>query len=359
MADMSKKIKIKVVDLLSHSSSHLAVNCFWMETILERYAAELYAESEHYKSLESMLEKSILGRKFCRGRLWKLKREMIFFQLVLRSGDAPLMVMGATGMQLLTLSILEKFFPSRAQRWLVVLHSEVEGVEKPIGVMKYLASLAIKHFGFATNCKAVVLGSHIYNNLKELGLVSNRNYSFIEHPLPNRTIDEFKNIVQPAKLAIIGLLRADTKNLSMSESIASDERVKVYMIGRRGPGYFCPKGVEEYVVENHYTNSWMKQKLEEMDCLLLCPLPSNYRFTALGTVTDALTYSKPMAWVKHDALAVYESSPLSISADNIDDLIEKMLEWSPPDLASIDEWRKQWNYSAKLKLHTLIETLPR
>ncbi|MCJ8286907.1 hypothetical protein [Halomonas sp.] len=348
---------IKIVDLLSFSKSHLSINCFWLESISKKFNVELVCESEHFRALEEMLGRKFYGKSLKRRRGWRLARELHFFLTMLENRGNVCFVMGATGAQLFTASILEKIFPTSAKKWIFVLHSEVEGVDTPQGIIKRIAGWAIKYTSFARNFKFIVLGEHILKNLVSVGIIR-RNAVFIEHPAPNVFNKEMVSFGKPPyQVAVIGLLRNDTKDLCIAAEAAKNKELRMSFIGRKGRGFESQAGVAECTVNDHYSNQWMAEKLSDVDALFLCPRREMYKFTALGTVVDSLAYGKPVIWIKHDALKAYEDAPFSIYGESVDDLVIKMKSWEPPTKEGIEAWLKAWNDTATTKLYTLIDSV--
>jgi hypothetical protein len=257
-------------------------------------------------------------------------------------------VLGATGLQVFILSILEFFFRRKANNWLIVLHSEVEGVDGQPGVMKKIAKLALRQLGFPRYSKAVVLGSHILEGLKTKG-IKNSNIIAVEHPIPERKYPDITYTPKENKVrvAVVGLLRGDTKDLKIAAELAKQHDIDISFIGRKGPGYRSEKGVKEVVTESHYSNEWIEDKLLDVDLLLLCPAQSKYKFTALGSVTDALVYGKPACWIRHSALIKYEDAPFVLCAKNITDLIDKIKTLEVGKQEEIIHWVRNWNKPAK------------
>ena len=119
--------------------------------------------------------------------------------------------------------------------------------------MKRLAGVALKKLGFSRHCQCVVLGNHIKAHLDQIGL-SNVHIHAIEHPLPDLKPPQPLRPISGKllRLAVTGLLRADTKDLGVAAQVATDPRVTVRMVGRKGPGYMPLPGVDEQVVATHF-----------------------------------------------------------------------------------------------------------
>ncbi len=346
-----------VIDLLSYSSSHLSVNSFWLAEVRRNLDFEFVAEAEHFEALERLMRQDLPGKKIRKERFWRLSREFIFASTLWKNRNQPLMVLGATGVQILFLSGLERIMPRWAQRWLVILHSEVEGVVSGQGVMKRIAGLALRRLGFPRNCQCIVLGCHIKKNLDRIGL-ANPRIECTEHPLPETHIPPLTPIAGGrVRIAMIGLLRGDNKDFDVAERIAQDPRTTVYAIGRKGPSYVPHRGIVENLVSSHYSNDWMMAQLAQIDALLLCPHKLMYKYTALGSVADALTYGKTLAWIRHDALAAYEDAPIAVCADTPEELISKLGSFSPPTSAAVQAWTVGWGDKIRTQLWRAIRKI--
>ena len=108
--------RLLVVDLLSYSSSHLSINSFWLKEIKRRLEVEFVAEAKHFSAVEELLGQSLHGRRLQRGRYWRMEREFRFLATMLHSHGRPVMILGATGLQVLVLSVLERLMPGSAKR---------------------------------------------------------------------------------------------------------------------------------------------------------------------------------------------------------------------------------------------------
>ena len=337
------KPPLRVIDLLSHGSSHLFVNRFWLQTLMTHFQITLVAEARHIAALNIP---DITNVPVRRGRGWRLWRELRFLTAMVRAGRSPVLIMGATGAQLLTLAILERLFRHRATSWTVILHSEAEGVADPSDLNRKLAWLALRKLQFPRHAQAIVLGRHILSNLARLNLDSPRFHA-IEHPLPDA-----KPIPRPARtqglsFTVTGVIRADTKDLDMAGQLAATGQTRVRFLGRKGRDYRPVPGVSEQLTDSHYSDRWLKENLGNSDFLLLCPARHSYRFTALGSLGDALSHGLPVAWLEHDALKAAETAPFCITATNVADLKSRAKSFEPPSLKQIECWVRTRNDSAK------------
>jgi hypothetical protein len=356
-AALTGRSHLLVIDLLSYSTSHVAINAFWLKHLLERGSFRIIGEADHLAALALESNASVATNPFKKGKGWRLWREFLFIWAIVGHGRGPIFVMGATGLQVLGLALMEMWFPSRARRWLVVLHSEVEGVERPAGIMKAAAGFAIRRLGFPRHMNAVVLGQHIKRNLSVQGLDSERIH-VIEHPLPAFELKALRRINgQRPTIAVVGLLRGDTKDLSVPTAVAGEPGVLVRMIGRVGPGYVPPSGVLQDVVESHFSTEWLRDRLKDVDVLLLCPAPERYRYTALGSVCDAITYGRCAAWLRHDALSAYERAPFVICADSVEELVRRIGRFEVPTQQTVEQWMLVWNQTGAQRIHALWDKI--
>ena len=349
--------ELLVVDLLSYSESHLAINGFWIKHLCERGSFRIVGEAEHLTALALEANACIATHPLSRGKGWKLWREFRFIWAIAGHSCGPIFVMGATGLQVLWLALMERWFPSRARQWLLVLHSELEGVERSAGLMKAAAGFAIRRLGFPRHMNAVVLGQHIKRNLSVHDLDSERIH-VIEHPVPTGKFRVMRRIDRHRPtIAVVGLLRADTKDLSVAAAVAQEPGVMVSMIGRAGPGYAPPPGVRQEVIASHFSTGWLLDRLCDIDVLLLCPATGMYRYTALGSVGDAITYGRCAAWLRHEALAAYEHAPFAICADSVEELVSRIGGFEAPTQEAVEQWVVAWNQAGALRIHALWDKI--
>jgi hypothetical protein len=341
---------IVAMDLLSYSASHVPINSFWLRSLSRFFKIEVIVEASHMDEVCRDLKCSFGGRRIKRGKFWRARRELIFLKELFRQRNKNMLIMGATGSQILVLSLFERVFKKGSERWSIVLHSELEGVVEPSGIMKKCSYLAFNLLGFPKNLKAIVLGEHIIDSLHNIKIPSSNIYS-IEHPLPHKIeTNDFVPDGPIKSLAIIGLLRGDTKDLEQADRLAKNSNLDIYFIGRRGPSYVKPSVAREKVLETHYSFEWMGKELENIDALYICPRSTKYKFTALGSISDALLFSKPVCWIKHDALKAYEDAPFSIVGEDEAELLQNLSNYIAPEAIVCEQWVNQWNNDAELKI---------
>ena len=241
-----------------------------------------------------------------------------------------------TGTMVLILALFERVFP-RIQVT-AILHSEVEGISNNTGINRFFCRFAFKYLKFPSFVSTFVLGRHIHNNLKNVSIY--RKYlTALELPVPvfekysfNYQEKNFFNV------AIIGVLNTKKKDFSTFAELAKYENIKCYAIGRAVNNFNCSSLITLVNSMHHFGKSWMADKLEHIDFLYLAPLPSEYKYTALGTIADGLEYGKFIVWIKHPALVQFESCPLSIVGSNVQDLKLKLENFIPPTKDSIYSW---------------------
>jgi hypothetical protein len=346
---MKKVKKVLAIDLLSYNNSHLTVNSFWVSLLLnEKFDAEFVFESNHANALSKIIRKHFPLIEIKRGIGWYLKRELIFFwyccTFFIRYDS--FIILGSTGLQVLTLSVLSFIDPFQiSKRITLIHHSELEGVSKlALGTMKRLTGLAYRFFSPYKKVNIIVLGDYIKDNLERIGHISYKIRS-VPHPLPYTLGLQHKNCDLKGKIniALIGSINGHQKNLRIAKLFANAPDFHLWLIGRIGFDFEELGNVTKINAGVTYTNEWMQEKLNNVDFLLIA-LPDNaYNFTASGVVTDSYLYSKPCIWLKHESLKGYENSPLSICSSTIDGLIRKIRSHKHIDTDRINKYVSTYN----------------
>lgn len=346
---------VTLMDLLSYDESHLNINRFWLEALSKIYCVELVCEENHGRELISECEDHVNKCLFLKkNRGWKFVREIQFLALYFRRRNNRVFIMGATGFQIFLLSLIDCIFRNSGKKRVHVFHSELEGLNGSKGVQKKICRFAFSYLGFPRVGAGIVLGEHIRRNLDSNGFQYENIYS-IEHPLP-AYIELAEGIVsKPWKLAFIGLIRGDTKDLQFISKVSTTSTSKIHVIGRKGPMYSETKGPCFNVVNHHYTESWMKSNLIGVKALLLAPKQTAYKFTASGSITDAIFYSKPVIWKRHDSLQAFESSPFSIVFDSIQELDNLLDCYVYPSKSKVNEWIDTFNTNQVSKIISILQ----
>lgn len=352
---------IKCIDFLSYNSSHVGFN----SCILKSIKNEIYyvSESKHMKAVAGKLDKPISGRTYKKGRFWKFVRDFYFIKEVFKSsGFDKVIILGATGTQLFLLSLIMKLFKAKREKIRLFYHSELEFLDNKKGINKLFARFAVKNLKLSNLIKTAVLSEHIKKNLLKVSHSYNC-VKVVRHPMPSikkdfviKSIEEARESEPRYKLAVIGLLRGDTKDLKTPIKLRNLKSIDTNFFGRLGPESDEIELSESCeVLESHYTDDWLKRCLEGVDFLLLSPLINSYKYTALGTVSDSAEFSLPLVWIEHEALKSYESFPLACVASNYSDFEATIQNYKVPSIKSVSDWVDDWNHSSKIELDDFIK----
>lgn len=356
---------IRFIDFLSYNASHVNFNsCILNNCKIDDI--HLSAESKHIEYVKDKLNKQIKSTSFVKGRAWKLLRDFYFlcelFKVkgTIKSKEPQLVILGATGTQLFILAFFLRLFPSKRQAIRLFFHSELEFFDSKKGINKYFAKLAVKSMKLCNMINTAVLSSHIKKNM----VAESNDYEsvyLVRHPMPQFTEALFKklssNVMDKAnlQLAVIGLLRGDTKNLDQAAVLRQLTNVNVNFFGRLGPDSSHIKLTEScQVLNEHYSDEWLRNCIKDVDFLLLSPAKNAYRFTALGTVSDSVLFSKPLIWEKHEAIQDYESYPLACVYHNVADFNESLDKFEFPNFNVVSKWLEEWNELSKVELQKFL-----
>lgn len=353
---------IKFIDFLSYSSSHVSFNSCVINFCRESNIL-LVGEQSHLENVTARVKKNIKTRNYKKCRLWKIKRDWFFFKEVfLVDKEEKTLILGATGTQLLILALFLYIFQSKSSQIKVIFHSELEFFDGRTGVNKFCAKVAVKYLNLASRIKSAVLSQHIKDNLL-CESSAFESVSVVRHPMPmlensNQGINPPLLNKHGRNLAVIGLLRGDTKDLALPGKIRQISGINVTAFGRRGPLYEKLELTEKCVLmDDHYSDSWLSEKLTGIDCLLLIPRSDSYKFTALGSVSDSISFLLPMVWKRHAALKEFESFPSATvfdderSVSDATKILNSNLEFNTQ---RVYEWLEGWNKESEQEFNKFI-----
>lgn len=135
---------VVIVDFLSYGNSHLNINLFWLAA-LESYFEDVtcVVETGYAETLGCENSRIKYLKIFRKGFGWRVVREFLFIFIIIKYRKYNIFIMGMTGVMLFCLSILERIFRSNSDKWVSILHSEVEGIRKPVGYSRKFAKYAL------------------------------------------------------------------------------------------------------------------------------------------------------------------------------------------------------------------------
>lgn len=364
-------MKIKVIDFLSYANSHVKVNSSFLGFLPSSADITFLAEKEHSNYVKRNLVKEINFTTFKRDKFWRLKRELIFLFVVVQSlikmklidsKDDRVLILGATGVQIFLLSIIFRAINKSNRQFHLILHSELEGFDNKPGINRKLAKAAFSRFELHKRCLCAVLSDHIKDNLikisPEFEIVHSVRHPFLvtgEINIRKRNRLE-QDLIKSLKLAVVGLIREDTKDLKLAKEIDKIQGINVAMYGRASTTLNRDALTNDSnVVSFHYEDSWIEQQLSDTDFLLLVPKPNSYRFTALGTVADSVSYGIPLVWISHDALNDYSNFPFSVVCKDLNEIRVNLSNFAPPEEREIEEWVTWWNAQSRREFAEFIK----
>jgi len=351
---------IKFIDFLSYSSSHVSFNSCVVNNC-DNFDVSIVGECRHVENIISLTNKNIKTIKYKKRTFWKVKRDFLFIKEVFFNGadnHVNIFILGATGTQLLLLSLFLYVFRAKRSDIRLVFHSELEFFDGKKGINKFCAKIAVKYLNLTKLIPTAVLSRHIKSNMLNISSKYS-DVSVVRHPMPSFNSENFMSNDSRAngdlKLAIIGLLRGDTKDLSLPSKLREIDGVSVRAFGRKGP--FVEKlelTNKCRIVDSHYSDEWLSDCMSSIDSLLLIPKINSYKFTALGTVSDSISLGKPLVWKHHPALTDFESLPLATVFNHENTAKDILLFHKKLNLDSVYRWVNDWNDKSKNELSCFI-----
>ncbi|EOA6616079.1 hypothetical protein ACH7WL_004245 [Vibrio vulnificus] len=341
--------KFFVCDIYAHSSEHsMFVESFidYFEdindvTYLLNETHSKYVKSEHkvFKFFfKDELCKSSIARLFNR-EVMKSFRLFTLLPYILFS-RRKLVVLGTSNIQTYLVSLL-KYLPFFTAS--IVLHSHPESLVKPPKERRKLGGVFIRAFGKIHNSKKfniLVLGAHIKENLAKLGY---DGIFSIPHPVPKSSLVEFicdkYTTNSTHHIAMVGLIRNDTKNCNEIYNLKLDKTVHAHVIGRAKPDFpIIANDTISFKLWDHiYTDEEFIKEIENIHSFIYFFGESDYKFTASATALDAIIYGKAVFSLRNQSVASLLSDyPLFFQFDTVDDMSDAINNFDLSLLNTVD-----------------------
>ena len=200
------------------------------------------------------------------------------------------------------------------RRVLVVCHSDMQVLQGPDNSVSWLFRKSINMFRrkdvkIADNLWFAVLGEAILANVKPLLSEQMKekmltfDHTAIFDRIPKKTHTASEKLV----LGFVGGLRASKGGdvfLKLAEHFKDNPQVEFRIIGHTGgnrarleaAGVVIPDGVGDFFISREL----MYECICSLDYVLYCFPPQGYRFTASGTVFDAIDCERPILAIRND-----------------------------------------------------------
>lgn len=319
------------IDLLSYGDSHLKFNSSVLSALAKNgLNCRFYSEQTHFKKIVHLTGLDIDGKGFKKLYGWSVLREFYLILLILLNRKNRIIFFGSTGLGAMVISILFKIKIAKTNNIMYFCHSELEGVSANWrGIQKRLFGCAVHRLDFFKNAKVAVLSSHIKENLeREYGF----NLKCVSHPPSLSETRNLSKIGEIKNIAIVGLIRSDTKDLSTImefSKLASKQGIRLYAYGRNKENLDLGAFICDETFSKHYTEDEVEFKLLNVDAILCCHKKGFYKFTASGAAFDWLHYGKIGLFVDHECFdMVTSSSQVTITGGSPQELLDKVVEYN-------------------------------
>lgn len=194
----------------------------------------------------------------------------------------------------------------------VLFHSQIEmlnenGQHSIIRRLRLHASCYIlKKVLTSERVRCLFLSSHIEENCRHLG-INLRSCYFIPHPVSARDycFARRKTGAQVAAksfvpvIGAIGIFRQDTKNsMAIYEVAKQNPDVRFKLVGRAGPGFSWVEldNVENVKLEKPVSDDLLYELSSDIDTFIYLFPEDSYKYTASGTIVDALIWRKSIIY---------------------------------------------------------------
>lgn len=215
-----------------------------------------------------------------------------------------------------------------------VMHGGLEYIEKKISPTKLYFYLKKELYRLPKNCKLIVLGDSIKDNLiKKLDFLKERIIS-MDHPylssgILNSEIEKKTN--SSIKIGTIGVATPEKGNMSIIDISnflrhSNYDNIELYHIGKLHTDLsilknyvYLPFDSQELVDSLNFNN-----EIHKLDYFLYLYPSSNYKYTASGALFDALVHGKPIVAIKNDFFEYFFNKYPGIGFlyNNIEELCE-------------------------------------
>lgn len=320
-----------VLDLYSTFGVHERVNHSILRFLKKKYSGKisLFADesvhglsSRDFSGLKLPFAKSKLLNLFFREVLLPLFVYFIcLFSVISRR---QIVVLGFSRLQVIT-CIPVLLFISRFTQVSVLFHSQLElvGEQSSPSVAKSMAASLLRSL-LSSKVRKLVLSEHIIESLRHCKIPYSNLYS-IPHPFSAMDFVQYRknSVLSPQDGVILigafGLFREDSKRSSKIYTYAnSNPNLNFSMVGRAGPG-FKWQNVDN--VKNIILNKPVSEERARDLCLsfthMIYPFPLEvYKFTASGSVLDAIVWDKKIICTRTPSLSFFCSAVGGTFIDN-------------------------------------------
>ena len=250
---------------------------------------------------------------------------LILLPILLRYAFSRKVLLGFSTLQTLTFLPLFAMFQSS-----VLFHSQLELISpRPETrslryIVNYLCGHIIKFYCVKKSIRKLFLSKHISSSLSSIE-VQFSNCFFINHPVELSDIARYdelcmrnalKTTDQNIVIGSVGLFREDTKKSSFVYKLAeANSALDFKLVGRAGPG-FCFRedlvNVRNVKFTSLVSYESLIEEASDITHLVYYFSPDSYKFTASGTLVDAMCLNKRII-VNRDNSVVDQMSELNIS----------------------------------------------
>lgn len=341
--------KYFVCDIYSHASEHSMFVESFIDYFNQKDDTIFLLNDKHslFLAPESRKIKFPLRDSICNSKLIRLfNREIVktfsllFMLPYILLSKRQLVILGTSNIQSFIVSLLNILPFLRVS---IVLHGQVESLVKPIKDRRRFGGIFIKAFNKihkSNRFNILVLGEHIKNNLLMLGY---ENIYSIPHPIPKsalaKSVGEQKKSNAKHEVAIIGLIRNDSKNCNKIYELNLDESVSLHVIGRAAPDFKIIEGhgVQFKLWNNIFLQSELELAITHIDSFLYFFGENNYKFTASATALDAIIYGKAVFSLKNEAVAsLLREYDLFFEFENLTDMAAGINNFDLSSLINVD-----------------------
>lgn len=306
--------KFFVCDIYAHSSEHSMFVESFVDYFEDGHDVSYLLNECHAKYVRSgnKVFKFFLKDYFCKNTKLRLFNREVFktFRLLLllpyiMLSNRRLVVLGTSNIQTYLLSFL-KYLPMIKVS--IVFHSQPESLLKTANERRKFGGVFIKAFNTIHGSdlfSILVLGEHIKKNLKNLGFF---RINSIPHPVPKSSlVDIVPTVISKDihKVAMVGLIRNDTKNCNKIYDLQLNESAQAYVIGRAKADFsiIANEKVTLKLWDKIYTDEEFVEEIRYIHSFIYFFGESDYKFTASATALDAIIYGKAVFSLKNQAVS--------------------------------------------------------
>lgn len=330
--------KLFVIDCYSFKDEHSLVARSFIPFFEINYDVKFMLNQSHSNIIrdKTKLFKFIFSDSFFAGKYLRLLNREIFkliqcllFMLLYRFSGRNFVFLGCSNFQVCAITFFSIITLSRPR---FMIHSQMEAIGKKKEARTFFNKMFITSYKLIKkkSFPCLFLSKHIALNILDF----KSNY-FITHPIPYcYDANNLKSVPYKddcVNIGTIGLLSKSKKSSDEINKLCGIKKIKVHIIGRLQDYFYLDDRINKKLWTNVYPQHEFDEHLSKIDILVYFFNNEQYKYTASGTVIDAIYYGKFIFYIKNPAIdSLLENYPYSQAFDSVMEMRKALKKISIP-----------------------------